>query len=95
MYEVYFWLGDSLEFIGACDNLDRAGLTAQAQSLESGVSEVLIYDEQGALVEVWVDGNEVDAVEYMLKDFEQEFFEPLLDDEIGYNPYTGSWDMDL
>lgn len=93
MYEVYFWRGSELEFIGACNSLDRAGLTAQAKSLDDGVSEVLIYDEQGALVEVWVDGNEVDLQEYMDKDFEQDYDDEV--NEIGYDPYTGSYDMDL
>lgn len=93
MYEVYFWHYDELNFIGACDSLDRAGLTAQAKSLEDGVSEVLIYDKQGALVEVWVNGNEVDLQEYMNKDLEQDYDDSV--NEIGYNPYTGGWDMDL
>ena len=92
MYEVYVWYGDIMEQVGTTDSLDRARLTAQAQSLEDGVSEALIYNEQGALVEVWVDGNEVDLQEYMDKDFEQDYDDDV--NEIGYNPYTGCWDMD-
>ena len=92
MYEVYIWRGDAMEQVGTTDSLDRAGLTAQAQSLEDGVSEALIYNEQGALVEVWVDGNEVDLQEYMDKDFELDYDDDV--SEIGYNPYTGGWDMD-
>lgn len=93
MYEVYVWYGELMELVGKTKSLDRAGLTAQAQSLVDCVSEVLIYNEQGALVEVWVDGNEVDLQEYMDKDFEQDYDDEV--NEIGYNPYTGGLDMDL
>ena len=93
MFEVYVWYGELMEKVGACDSLDRAGLTAQAQSLVDCVSEVLIYDKQGVLVEVWVNGNQVDLQEYMDKDFEQDYEDDC--DEIGYNPYIGGFDYDL
>ena len=93
MYEVYVWYGELMEFVGKTESLDRAGLTAQSQSLVDCVSEVLIYDEQGALVGVWVDGNEIDLQEYMDKDFADDYDDEV--SEIGYNPYTGGWDMDL
>ena len=52
---------------------------------------MLIYNEEGVLVEVWVDGNEVDLDEYIANDlcgYEDDY------DEVGYDPYTGcgGWD---
>ena len=91
MYEVVKWTADDNEVIGTTKSLARAGLTAQAVSLEDGVSEVLIYNEEGVLVEVWVNGNEVDLDEYIANDlcgYEDDY------DEVGYDPYTGcgGWD---
>lgn len=90
MYEVVMWMGSDWELVGATKSLDRAGITAQNCSLEDGVSEVLIYDDKGAIVEVWVNGNEIDLDEYNASNFADDYAY----DELGYDPYTGcgGWD---
>lgn len=94
MYSVYVWR-DELELHGEVDSLDRAGITAAELSMEAGVSEVLIYNEDGTIVEAWVNGNEVDLQEYMDRDFSEDYedYDPY--DEVGYDPYSGCYDMDL
>jgi hypothetical protein len=92
MYSVYVWR-DEMELHGETDSLDRAGITAAELSIEAGVSEVLIYNDDGAIVEVWVDGNEVDLEAYMDNDFADEYDDTY--DEYGYDPYSGCFDMDL
>lgn len=96
MYDVYKWMGSDCEFMGGTDSLDRAGMSAQIWSLEDGVSEVLIYDEDGVLVEAWVDGNSIDGESYMAKDLEEFYYEYEDEfDEVGYDPYEGTYNYDL
>lgn len=98
MYDVYKWMGSDCEYMGSTDNLDRAGMSAQSWSLEDGVSEVLIYGEDGVLVEAWVDGNAIDGKEYMEKDLEAFYDEYDYEDEwddVGYDPYSGEYNYDL
>jgi hypothetical protein len=89
MYEVVKYTTDSMETVGTTTSLDRAGLSAQSISLEDGVSEVCIFDCEGSLVEVWVDGNKINAEDYFAQDCEEYDF-----DEVGFDPYTGcgGWD---
>jgi hypothetical protein len=98
MYEIYKWVGSDCEFMGSTKNLDRAGMSSQAWSLEDGVSEVLIYDEDGVLVEAWVDGNAIDGKEYMEQELEAFFDEHDYEgewDEMFYDPYEGTYSYDL
>lgn len=90
MYEVVMWMGSDWEFVGATKSLNRAGITAQNTSLEDGISEVIIYDDKGVIVEVWVNGNEVDLDEYNAYNLEDDYAY----DELGYDPYSGcsGWD---
>ena len=94
LYDVYYFNRNSNDMnplkMGV-DGYDRACNGARTYSLEDGVSECLVYDNNGALVSVWVDGVEVDLQEYINADLCDDYDEV---DEIGYNPYIGGYDMD-
>ena len=93
MFKIYIYHKNGMDYIGESNSLDRAGSIAQTRSLMDGISEVLIYNEQGAMVEVWVNGSEVNLQEYMDKDFEQDYEDDC--NEIGYNAFIGCIDFDL
>ena len=66
-----------------CDALNHA----RKMSELAGVSEARVwYDEE--IIDIFVDGEEPDY-----EDDWGELYDPF--DEVGYDPYTGGYDMDL
>lgn len=89
MYSVYYWKGDEEILHGTTKHFGNADRTAQELSLGDGISEAMVCDEEGVIVRVYVNGNEVDIAEYMsYNDYDDDI------DECGYNPYIGCYDDD-
>jgi hypothetical protein len=101
MYDVTFWYKDGLEWDCGFMTKEAADFSACKYSLVEGVSEALVYDEDGHLVGVWVNGEAVAVEEYerqavALCEIDNEYDEPIDPlDECGYDPYGGCFDMDL
>lgn len=101
-YSIYYYQSSEEKLWGETHHFGNADRTAQELSLESGVSEVLVYNDKGELLRVYVNGNEVDTMDYqlgdMLYDDDQNSFAPYDYEEdlneIGYNPYIGCCDND-
>ena len=93
MYQVGYWYHDGLEWDEQVEELEVAMFSAKARSQMPFVSEALVYDEDGTIVGVWVDGEEKDVDEYIANDLCDDYDD--CDNEIGYDPYSGCYDMDL
>ena len=92
MFDVYIFERD-LELLASAQDIDMATVKAKDASLEAGVSEVLIYNDDGCIIAVFVAGEEVDLEAYMDNDFADEYDD--IYNEYGYDPYSGCYDMDL
>ena len=92
MFDVYVFERE-LEFFASAQDFDRATAKAKDASLEAGVSEALVYNDDGCIIAVFVAGEEVDLEAYMDNDFADEYDDTY--DEHGYDPYSGCFDMDL
>ena len=101
MFDVVFWVNDTLEWDCGFMSKEASDFAACKYSLDERVSEALVYDEDGHLVSVWVNGEAVAVEEYerqtaVLGEIDNEYDEPIDPfDECGYDPYGGCFDMDL
>ena len=94
-YVVEWYTTNGNEFSPEFDEYLDAREYAIFQSILMGVSEARVLDEDGSELGRYVDGNfapiTCDDDWYEFEDDDWEDY----DDEIGYNPYTGSYDEDL
>lgn len=93
-YVVEWMYGNRNEVSDLFDNYPEAKKYAIFQSMLVGVSEAIIYDEEGVELGRFVDG---EAVPIATDDdwYEEDYEDDYDYDEVGYNPYTGGYDEDL